>query len=681
MRLARAAAAGPAGPDVPRPRSAVPSARHTWGRLSRPATLGLAGVLLAVSGYALWSSTSTARAAHRAVMASRLSDDYAYAARAVIAQESLEHEYRLEPGPEVRTRFDAASDDLVAAMTRVRRDGSAEDLQRSERVLEVQGPYLRAVARMLAAVDRGEQADVLRIDDQEADPAFVQTGNMIESASRTYHERSMQALADLQALESLTSRTTPLVVLGGLLLVAVFSSVLRQVRRDLDHQRERATHDSMHDSLTGLPNRMLLAERLEQALRAGRRDGTATGLLLIDLDRFREVNDALGHHNGDQLLVQIGPRLAGVLREVDTVTRLGGDEFAVLLPIVENVDAAMSVAGRLRQALDQPFLVDGIDLDVEASIGVVVSGEHGEDSTTLLQRADVAMYVAKEKHVGIFAYDPGLDGHSPQRLALLGQLRRALDRFELVLHYQPKVCLSTGQVCGAEALVRWQHPERGLLPPDQFIPLAEHTGLISALTRYVLDAALAQTRTWSDAGHRIPVAVNLSARNLLDERLIEEVIGLLDRHGLPAEILDLEVTESAIITDPVRARRLLTRLHDLGVRIAIDDFGAGYTSLAQLKALPVTELKVDRSFVATMDSDSRNAMIVQSVVDLGHNLGLTAVAEGVETETSMAMLARYGCDVVQGYHLSRPLPADAFLAWVSERASGRAGALTQSYTI
>jgi EAL domain-containing protein (putative c-di-GMP-specific phosphodiesterase class I) len=293
----------------------------------------------------------------------------------------------------------------------------------------------------------------------------------------------------------------------------------------------------------------------------------------------------------------------------------------------------------------------------------VLSGEHGTDPTSLLQRADIAMYVAKTRNLDMFVYDPAVDGHSPAKLALLGDLRRALDLGQLLLHYQPKVSISTGEVVGAEALVRWAHPDRGLLFPDTFIPLAEHTGLIGPLTRYVLDAALAQARVWADAGQPLTVSVNLSARNLLDDGLPDQVAELLSVHGVPAELLELEVTESAIMTEPIRAQRLLQALAGLGVRLSIDDFGVGYTSLGQLKTLPVTELKIDRSFVMTMAEDISNALIVHSVIDLGHNLGLTLVAEGVETELALTALAGYGCDVAQGYHLCRPIPVDAFDSW------------------
>ena len=445
---------------------------------------------------------------------------------------------------------------------------------------------------------------------------------------------------------------------GGLVLTGHDVTARQALQAEMEHR-------ALHDGLTGLPNRALLADRFDQALRADQRGGTATGLLLIDLDRFKEINDTLGHHFGDQLLTQIGPRLAGVLRAGDTVARLGGDEFAVLLPEIGTLPAAVTVAEKLHVALAGSFAVDGVDLDVEASIGVVLSGEHGAHPAELMQRADVAMYVAKQRSLGVSVYDPDADGHSPERLALLGDLRRALTGDELVLHYQPKISLTTGQVCGAEALLRWQHPERGLVPPDAFIPLAENTGLIGPLTERVLDLALAQARRWADAGTPLQVAVNLSARNLLDDRIAGVVAAALDRHGVPAALLKLEVTESAIMTDPTRAKALLERLAGHGIALSIDDFGAGYTSLGQLKNLPVTELKVDRSFVQTMATDTSNGMIVRSVVELGHNLGLTAVAEGVETSEILAQLTGYSCDVAQGYHLSRPLPAEAFAGWLA----------------
>jgi diguanylate cyclase (GGDEF)-like protein/PAS domain S-box-containing protein len=435
-------------------------------------------------------------------------------------------------------------------------------------------------------------------------------------------------------------------------------------RLALQHEME---HRALHDALTGLPNRALLADRFDQALRAAERSGTSAGLLLLDLDRFKEVNDTFGHHYGDELLRQIAPRLTAVLRSVDTLARLGGDEFAVLLQNVHEVDDAMDVATALLTALAPPFHVEGVDLDVEASVGVVISGEHGEDPVTLMQHADIAMYIAKRQHLGVFAYDPSVDGHSATKLAMIGDLRRGLRRGELVLYYQPKVNIVTGDLVGVEGLVRWQHPEHGLVFPDAFIPLAERTGLINPLTRHILDTALAQARVWIDAGRPLPIAVNLSARNLHNERFAAQVDELLAVHDVPAHLLELEVTESAIMIDPLRACQMLEKLSALGIRLSLDDFGAGYTSLSQLKALPISEIKIDRSFVTLMNQDLRDSVIVQSIISLGHNLGLTLVAEGVETEGDLATLAGFGCDVVQGYYMTRPIPVAAFDTWSAGR--------------
>jgi diguanylate cyclase (GGDEF)-like protein len=438
------------------------------------------------------------------------------------------------------------------------------------------------------------------------------------------------------------------------------------VTERLELQRE-IEHRALHDALTGLPNRALLADRFEQALRSVERDGKKAALLLLDLDRFKEVNDTFGHHYGDELLRQIGPRLAGVVRGVDTVARLGGDEFGVLLPDMRGLDDATEVAAALLGALAVPFQVQGVEMQVEASVGVVLSGQHGTDVNTLMQHADIAMYVAKTQHLGVFVYDPDNDGNSAGKLALVWDLRHAIDRGELVLYYQPQVDVNTGDLVGAEALVRWQHPEKGLIFPDDFIPLAEQTGLISSLTRYVIDAALAQARIWLDAGRPLPIAVNLSARNLHEEGFAEQAAELLDKHGVPPHLLELEVTESAIIIDPDRALVMLHKLSALGMRISLDDFGAGYTSLSQLTSMPISEIKIDRSFVMKMAEDPNSALIVSSVVELGHNLGMTLVAEGVEDEVAMGALAGLGCDIAQGYHLSRPVSSADFDAWSAGR--------------
>jgi diguanylate cyclase (GGDEF)-like protein len=450
---------------------------------------------------------------------------------------------------------------------------------------------------------------------------------------------------------------------GGLLLTA------HDVTDRLALQ-QRMEHRALHDELTGLPNRALLFDRCERALLSAKRSGTSVGLLLLDLERFKEVNDTFGHHYGDELLRQIGPRLAGVLRGVDTVARLGGDEFAVLLMDVGEVDAAIEVARHLLAALTMPFQVEGVDLDVEASIGAVVSGEHGQDVIALMQHADTAMYIAKAQHLGVSAYDPSADGHSPSKLAMVADLRRALDGDEVVLYYQPKINISTGDLVGAEALVRWQHPRDGLILPDDFIPIAERTGLINPLTRHVMNTALAQARTWIDRGQPLAIAVNLSARNLHDEHFAQLVGDLLAAHKVPAQLLELEVTESTIMIDPERAKQMLVKLSALGVRLALDNFGVGFTSLSQLKALPFNEIKIDRSFVIGMTRDRNDSLIVASVISLGHNLGLSLVAEGVETENTLTVLSGLGCDIAQGNQIGEPMPATAFDTW---RPSTRGG--------
>jgi diguanylate cyclase (GGDEF)-like protein len=442
-------------------------------------------------------------------------------------------------------------------------------------------------------------------------------------------------------------------------LIASASTRLRRQAEALQTSADRDRHQSTHDALTELPNWVLLRDRLEQSLAVAARSSGEVALLLIDLDRFKEINDTLGHSYGDKLLRQVGPRLQSVLRDGDTVGRLGGDEFAVLLPSVEGVEEAQAVAERLRTALHMPFDVDGVILDIEASIGIVLSPWHGTETEDLLRNADIAMYAAKELKTGTVVYEVAEHGVSPTRLTVLGDLRRALDGDELFLHYQPKITLDGERIEGVEALLRWQHPTQGLIPPDEFIPVAEGTGIILRLTERVLGMALAQQRRWLDQGHGVPVAVNLSTRCLLDADLPDLVQRLLTEHRVPAELLRLEVTESAVMGDAARCMAVLQGLHDLGVRLSIDDFGTGYSSMAYLRRLPVDELKIDRSFVLGMTTAIQDAVLVRTAIDLGHNLGLTVVAEGVEGAEHVAALRALGCDIAQGYHFARPMLPEA----------------------
>ncbi|HET9324511.1 MAG TPA: EAL domain-containing protein [Gaiellaceae bacterium] len=468
-----------------------------------------------------------------------------------------------------------------------------------------------------------------------------------------------------------TLRYSLLIFLCLAVLYGVLFRIVARASRALRQQAAVNEHQALHDALTDLPNRTLFHDRVQQALASARREHIPAAVMIMDLDRFKEVNDTLGHASGDELLMHVGRRLVSSLRQSDTVARLGGDEFGVLLPKVVDAEAAVNVARKLRMTLEEPFTLHGLALQVEASVGIALFPEHGADVESLLQRADVAMYVAKEHPTGCEVYSREQDDYSPDRLTLMTELRRAIDRGELVLHYQPKAALRSGEITGVEALVRWLHPERGMIPPDEFIPPAQKTGVIGPLTMFVLDEALRQCRSWLLQGLELCVAVNLSTRNLLDVHLPDTIDELLGRWEVPPRLLELEITESTILADPVRAMQILSRLDQMGVQIAIDDFGTGYSSLAYLKRLPVDELKIDKSFILGMQDSENDAVIVRSTIDLGRNLGLRVVAEGVETEAAWDGLAKLGCDTAQGYYLSRPAPADEFTEWLRDRAGAR----------
>ena len=425
-------------------------------------------------------------------------------------------------------------------------------------------------------------------------------------------------------------------------------------------------HQALHDPLTELPNRTLLHDRLQQAIAAAGRQGESVSLLLLDLDRFKEVNDTLGHQAGDRLLQHVAQRLQTAVRGSDTVARLGGDEFAILLPGADSV-AASRAAAKLLSALEQPVVLDGRELPVGSSIGIAAFPEHGADADTLLRRADIAMYAAKRAHRGLASYSVDQELHSAARLALVGSLRRAILSDELTLHYQPQVETRQRRLTGVEALVRWWHPERGLIGPDQFVPLAEQSGLIRLMTRWVLRAALAQSCAWRSMALEPCVSINLSSHDLLDPHLPEYVAGQLAQWCFPAERLTLEITESALLAEPDRALDVLGRVRGLGVRVALDDFGTGYSSLAYLKQWPVDELKVDRTFVRTMVSLHRDRAIVRAIVDLAHTLGLAVVAEGVEDPATLDLLDELGCDRIQGDHIAPALPSIQLLRWWQQR--------------
>jgi diguanylate cyclase (GGDEF)-like protein len=462
------------------------------------------------------------------------------------------------------------------------------------------------------------------------------------------HERADAAVAR-------DGRDLQIAVAGGLgvLWLLLFRVVGRASRR-LRAQAAEMRVQARTDALTGLANRTAFGERGTQAL-AGLAPGEVAGLMLVDLDHFKQVNDTLGHDQGDQLLREVARRLVPLGAAGDVVARLGGDEFAILTTGSADVDALRRRAAAVREALAEPVALAGLGVRVDASVGIAVHGEHGLDVETLLKHADVAMYAAKPTAERVRVYDPALDPYTQDRLVLATELPEAIARGELVVHFQPIVRAADGRVAGVEALVRWQHPTRGLLGPAEVLPVAESTGAIGLLTRSVLEQAVRQGHRWHEQGHPIEVAVNLASASATDAGLPALVAGALERWPLPPGCLTLELSEDTVITDPRRVADVLERLAELGVRLSLDDFGTGQSSLAYLRRLPLAELKIDRSFVLTLDH--RESGVVDAMVALARSFGLDTVAEGVEDERTGQALTRLGCDRLQGYHFGRPMPA------------------------
>jgi diguanylate cyclase (GGDEF)-like protein len=440
------------------------------------------------------------------------------------------------------------------------------------------------------------------------------------------------------------------------------------------HERARDAqvilrHLAHHDSLTGLPNRTLFLAHVEAAVAAAGQLTPPVTVLVLDLDGFKDVNDTLGHHSGDVLLIHVADRLRSCMRSNDMVARLGGDEFAVLLHKTES-EGVEQCAQRIIAAITAPFDLESRRVDIEVSLGMAVA-QPGQDAAGVMQHADTAMYVAKRQRLGHTWYDPVYDDNARTRFQHLGELRHAIDSGEIVLHYQPKVAIESAETVGVEALARWQHPVQGLLSPADFIPYLERTNLVDAFTANVLTGALMQARTWLDQGNGLPVAINVSTRSLLDPQFPEVIAERLLAAQVPGELLCLEITEHTVMANPALAIDILRRIRALGVRISLDDFGTGYSSMAYLKDLPVDELKVDRSFVQDLaNGESRNVVLVRSVIELGHNLGLAVVAEGVEDAATMKILRTLGCDVAQGYYLTKPLQPHDLEAWLLARAGG-----------
>lgn len=433
---------------------------------------------------------------------------------------------------------------------------------------------------------------------------------------------------------------------------------------------KKLEHQSLHDALTLLPNRTLYHDRLDQAILIARRNRESFALMALDLDRFKQINDSLGHHAGDLVLQETAERLMSTLRQSDTVARMGGDEFALLLPTATNAEEATVVAKKILLLLSKPLVIDGRSIDIGASLGIALFPQHGDDAPTLVRRSDSAMYAAKRSQSGYVLYDSSLDAEDAERLTLHMDLRHAISNHELVLHYQPKIDFSTRHVSGVEALVRWQHPRLGLIFPDAFIPIAEKAGMMKPFTLAVIELALTQSSLWTQAGLNLTIAINISAINLQDAQFPADMAAMLHAHKVSPANIELEVTETAIMSEPLKAIENIKKLSEMGLQIAIDDFGTGYSSMAYLRKLLVAKIKIDKSFVMDMHNNKNDEVIVRSTVDLGHNLGLTVVAEGVETQGAWDRLKELGCDSAQGYFMGRPVGATELENWIKQSPWG-----------
>lgn len=488
---------------------------------------------------------------------------------------------------------------------------------------------------------------------------FIQNGYRLE-------EREYERLDNTGQSMSLQSSAIGIVENGFLTRVWGTTRDITEKCRYL----ARMEYLANHDALTSLPNRSVLYRTINKALK-DREDKQKMALLLIDLDRFKEINDTLGHLAGDKVLKQLGQRLQEMLSETKgLVTRLGGDEFAIFLPSLRNAQHAAVLAHKILDSISLVFEVEGLRTEISASIGVAICPDQARDVSTLMRFADVAMYRAKTCLQGVAVYDSAFDPHSPKRLELMGALGRAIRENQLILHFQPKIQLSSNRVYGFEALLRWNHPDLGFIPPNDFIPIAEHSNLIYPMTLWVLENGIRHCKQWLQQGLQISMAMNLSARNLLDDRIVLDLKRLLREYDVPGYLVELEITESTIMADPGRAEAALARINRLGVRLSVDDFGTGYSSLAYLKRLPVQTLKIDSSFVRSMLNDEQDEIIVNSTIHLAHNLGLRVVAEGVETPAVYQKLVDLGCDEAQGFYMGRPLPALEAERWLKESSWG-----------
>jgi diguanylate cyclase (GGDEF)-like protein len=626
--------------------------------------------LLTLAASSVTGASRTRSAAEDAHDASNIFAAFAEVGSAESTVAALEWEYQAQ-GNVLRAPFDQAVQNVAHALRHVRDVGG--DPRELAHIRQLHFAYLAAVGKMFTAVEAGRGQRAERLQQHQVVPAFGDVQTEIKADAEDNHRFAQATLHRFGSIE----RT---VFWGTLGIFGAGLALLMVLLRMLGTHLRRMGWLAAHDPLTRLPNRLQYQERVETALSRAR-DGDAVEVILLDLDRFKDVNDTLGHDVGDALLNLIGPRLRTVLHDDDLVSRLGGDEFAILVPARRSTSDEVTALGaeRLTAALREPFAVGDVRLQVEASIGIARSAPGGNDALTLIRHAETAMYAAKDSGADFVIYHPSADGNTSRGLKLLAQMRQAIADNQLRLHYQPKIRLTDGSVSGVEALVRWQHPTEGLLEPSDFVPLAESSGLIHDLTLEVIAQAASQARIWHLARHQLPVAVNVSARCLLKPTLPDAVREVLRREGIPGELITLELTETAAMIDPQRAADTLRQLANLGVHLSIDDFGTGHTSMSYLSDLPIDELKIDLSFVQRMLTDPKADAVVRTCIDLAARLNVRVVAEGVDTaETYLALVAR-GCDQVQGYLIGRPMPAnelETFLHRYIPRAPTRQAAPT-----
>jgi diguanylate cyclase (GGDEF)-like protein len=638
-------------------------------------TVALAVVLLALAGYVLQGTVNTTRATEMQSDALTVDMKFTEARIAVAMQEVNLRHYQVEPSVAVRARFDQVAVEAERNLADIARSSGDQARQDAQRLLAGQLAYRKLADDLIAKVADSDP-DFMAFDRLQVTPAFYTLQNDVDEVSRAYHDYAQQQVTALGKQQGRLLVGTTMGFGLGLALVAMIMRMVHGYQRRLVAQAADSRHQALHDPLTGLPNRALFQRDLQKALT---RDDGQVALMVIDLDGFKAVNDTIGHHAGDQVLIEAGRRLSAHVHDPAVVARLGGDEFAVLLPRVTGLSEATTLADQLVAELNRDFVLGDRPAAISGSLGVALSPAAGpRDADELFRHSDAAMYRAKRTGGGVAVYDPGTDAdEQDDRLQLFADLRLLLETGDpggrLGLHYQPQVRLRDGRVTGVEALVRWQHPTRGLIMPGTLLPVAERGGLEVALTYHLLAVTARQAAGWLAGGWHGRVSFNVSPGALGDERFAENVLATIGAAGLPPGMLRLELTETGIMAESGTALETLRRISQSGVTVSVDDFGTGFSSLVQLRDMPADELKIDRIFVGNLTPGTPDEVMVRSSIDLGHNLGLEVVAEGVEDVATLVHLREMGCDYAQGYVLARPVPAGELVnaCWVAETTIAR----------